>query len=93
MPRHEKIAEALIMEAISIEGGNYCLGKGYCRRQKRRLQNMKPVHAESSIAITNSRGISLDKMLFVPVEVHPQPLMNVLVAARDMMLTRETIPL
>jgi len=60
-----KIAEALIMgKAISIEGGNYCLGKGYCRRQKRRLQKHETCPAqESSIAITNSRGnIALDKI-------------------------------
>lgn len=35
----KKIADALINgKAIKIQGGNYCLGKGYCRREERYLQ-------------------------------------------------------
>lgn len=60
-----KIAEALIMgKAISIEGGNYCLGKGYCRRQRRRLQKYESCPAQdSSIPLTKSRrNVDLDKI-------------------------------
>lgn len=36
---HSKVAEALTLgKGIRIEGGNYCLGSGYCRRRGRTLQ-------------------------------------------------------
>jgi len=35
---HSKIADALLNgKALHIEGGDYCLGNGYCRRERRFL--------------------------------------------------------